>query len=187
MQIMEAKGSVIETIPLFVRSKFGEIEYNKWMDSLSKNARELFRGTIVTYKWYPFKEMLEEPTIRVCDMFFDGKVEGAEEQGRFSAEYGLKGFYKVFMKLGSPHYLVKKGSDILKTYYQPCDIEIVDLGDKTSTMRITKFEEPSKVVEHRIAGWMNKALEISGVTTSTVKISRSLADGAPFTDFVAAW
>lgn len=184
---MEAKGSVIETIPLFVKSKFGEIEFNRWMDSLPQKTRELFQGTIVTYRWYPFREMLETPTRQVCDMFYDGKIEGAEEQGRFSADYGLKGFYKVFIKFGSPHYLVKKGSEILKTYYQPCNIEIVDLGDKTSTMRITKFEEPSKFVEHRIAGWMKRALEMAGVTTSNLIISQSKADGDPFTDFVATW
>lgn len=184
---MEVKGTAVESIPLFVKSKFGDEGHRDWLKSLSPKAREQFQSMIITTKWYPMKEMLEEPTLKICELFYNGKIEGAMEQGRFSAEYGLKGIYKVFVKLGSPEFIIGRATAIFVTYYQPSAMEVVNKGDKTQTLRITKFDEPSKVVEHRILGWMEKALEIGGSKSPSAKIVQSMTDGAPFTDFIISW
>lgn len=184
---MQVKGTAVETIPLFVKSKFGEEAYQKWMQALSENTRAEFSRIILATKWYPLRQMFEEPTVKICDMFYQGKLEGAVEQGRFSAEYGLRGIYKLFVKLGSPEFIVSRASSIMPTYYDPCAMEVADKGEKTVTIRITKFDEPSRIVEHRIKGWTEKALEISGAKDCAVTIAKSLADGAATTDIVCKW
>ena len=54
-------------------------------------------------------------------------------------------------------------------------------------LQITKFEEPSDIVDNRIGGWMEKALELSGYKTVNISITKSLAKGAPFTEFQVSW
>lgn len=184
---MEAKGTLIEAIVLFVKTKYGEDGFKKLLDSLPPESRKHFEGIVLVSKWYPFREAVEAPTLKICDLFYGGRMEGAKEMGKFSAEHALRGIYKLFVKLGSPEFIIGKASTIFAGYYQPCAMEIINKGDHTNTLRITQFDQPSKVVEQRIVGWMLKGLEISGSKSPTVTIAQSLTDGAPFSDFVITW
>lgn len=184
---MQVKGTAVATIPLFVRSKFGDQGYAKWIEQLSEPAKRDMSANILASSWYPLREMLVDPTLLICTMFYGGKMEGATEQGRFSADHGLKGVYRLFVKLGSTDFIVGKASSILPTFYQDSAMEVVAKGAKTTTVRITKFEEPHAVIEHRIKGWIERALEISGAKTPSCRIGSSMASGAPYTDFFITW
>lgn len=184
---MQVKGAAVETIPKFVKSKFGDEGYRKWLDSLPAETRKQFEFMILSSKWYPLKEMLVEPTIKICDLFYQGNINGAVEQGRFSAEHGLVGIYKVFIKLGSPGFIIDRASTIMSSYYENSAIEVMEKGDKRIRLHITKFDEPSKVVENRIKGWIERALEMSSAKNPKLVIFKSMADGADVTEFIVTW
>jgi hypothetical protein len=172
---MQVKGTAVQTIPLFVKTKFGEQAFQKWLDSLAPDVRKIFASDVLAPVWYPLKEGLIDPTIKLCELHYQGRMDGALEQGRFSAEHGLKGVYRFLVKFASPDTLVAKASSIMPTYYQPSAMEIVEKGPKTTTVRITKFETPHTVVEYRIKGWIERALELSGAKTPKAQISSSMA------------
>jgi hypothetical protein len=184
---MQVKGTAVQTIPLFIKAKFGEQGFQKWLESLSPSVRTAFSSIILPPAWYPLHEGLIEPTLKLCELFYRGGMEGAVEQGRFSAEYGLKGVYKLFVKLMSPDSLVSKASTIMPTYYQPCAAEVADKGPKTATIRITRFDTPHTVIEQRIRGWMERSLELSGAKMAKVRIMASMTSGSPYADFAASW
>lgn len=184
---MQVKGTAVQTIPIFIKAKFGEQSFQKWLSSLSPDAQQVYSKDVLTASWYPVEEILIEPTKKLCDMFYFGKLDGAVDQGRYSAEHALKGIYKLFVKLGSPDFIAGKASTIFPTYYQPSAMETVEKGTKTITIRITKFEHPHTIIEHRIKGWIERALEISGAKIPKVQIKNSMSTGAQFTDFVVTW
>ncbi|MHB9027390.1 MAG: hypothetical protein ACYC9O_01335 [Candidatus Latescibacterota bacterium] len=97
------------------------------------------------------------------------------------------GIYKVLVKLSSPEILIKKAGPILVNYYRPGKIEVTNSDSNHVTLRITEFPEMSKVVEYRIAGWMERALEICGSTNVTVNLTNSLADGDMCTEYSISW
>ena len=105
---MNVKGTAVETIPLFIKSRFGEQEFKRWLDTQAPESHEIFRSNILASAWYPLKEGLIDPTLKFCDLFYAGRIDGAVEQGRFSAEHGLKGVYRLFVRLASPEMLVGK-------------------------------------------------------------------------------
>ncbi len=45
----------------------------------------------------------------------------------------------------------------------------------------------NKVVEYRIAGWIERALEICGCMNVTVNITQSLTDQDPCTEYNITW
>jgi len=184
---MEVKGTAIEILPKFIATKFGDEAVKKWIDSLSPDAKKEFSGSIFSFKWYPVKEMLVEPTLKVCELFYKNDLSGAYDIGIYSAEYALKGIYKVFVKFGSPEFLIKKASTIMSNYYHPSTMEVADLQKNGSTLRITRFQDMHEVIEQRIKGWMIKALEISGAKNTSVNITNSLTKNDPHTDFVITW
>jgi len=184
---MEVKGTAVEILPKFVAARFGDEAVKKWIDSLSPNAKKEFSGSIFSFKWYPVKEMLVEPTLKVCELFYKNDLSGAYDIGEYSAEYALKGIYKAFVKFGSPEFLIKKASTIMSNYYHPSTMEVVEMKKGESTLRITRFEDMHQTIELRIKGWMIKALEISGAKNTKVDITKSLAKNDPYTDFVISW
>jgi hypothetical protein len=184
---MQAKGTAVETIPLFVRNRFGEPGFQKWLQALSPQAQKSFSTNILSPVWYPLKETMIEPTVKLCDLFFNGRLDGAIEQGRFSAEHGLRGVYRLFVKLASPETLVTKASTIMPTYYQPSAMEVMEKGNGRAVVRITRFETPHTVIEHRIKGWMERALELAGAKSARAEIAASMTKGSPHTDFAITW
>jgi hypothetical protein len=184
---MEVKGTAVEAMPKFISEKFGQDGLNSWIGELSEECKKIFSKPILSSQWYPLKEVLVEPTLKFCSLFYKGDIKGALDMGRYSAELGLKGIYKVFVKIGSTEFLIKKASTILPTYYNPSAMEVVDKDKGKATIRITQFPEPHEVVDLRIKGWMEEALAISGAKDVKVDILQSMASGAPTTDFAATW
>lgn len=184
---MKVKGSAVATLPVFVKEKFGEDGFQKWLDSLSPEAQGVFAKNVIPVGWFPLEQILSKPTKKICDLFYNGKLKGAWDSGRFSAEQGLKGVYKVFIKLGSAAFITKKASSILPTYYEPSEMKVADLQSNNAIIHITKFEDASEIIDNRIGGWMEKALELSGYKTVNISITKSLARGASFSEFQVSW
>jgi hypothetical protein len=184
---MQVKGTAVQTIPLFIKERFGEQQFQKWLEALPPESRKHFSSDILPPLWYPLKEAIIDPTLKLCELFYRGKIDGALEQGRFSAEHGLKGVYKLFLKFASPETLISKASSVMPTYYQPSAMEVVGKATKTATLRITKFETPHQVIEQRMKGWIERALELSGAKMAQARINASMTTGSPYTDFVVSW
>ena len=166
---MKVKGAAVAAMPEFIKEKFGNKEYERWLYGLPDRAKGIYSGEIPLNEWFPLKEILTEPTQRLCYLFYDSDPQGALECGRYSAEKGLKGIYRTFIKLGSPEFIARCASIILPMYYEPSKIEVQSVEKGKVIFRIVQFPEISKVVEYRIIGWTQRAIEISGGRRARVK------------------
>lgn len=184
---MEVKGAAIITIPFFIKDRFGEGGLNQWVNALTPEARKVYPASVLVSSWYPLKEFLIEPIRRMCDFFYAGDLKGARESGRFSADYSLKGIYKIFVKLGSPEFMLRRAGTILPLYYTPSEMKVVECRKGQGIMQITRFQSMDQALEIRIAGWMERAIEISGGKQPNIKITKSLTAGDPLSEFLATW
>ena len=66
-------------------------------------------------------------------------------------------------------------------------MEVTDKGDDWVVLEISKFEEPHPVIESRIAGWIERAMEIHGVSSVTVDFTKSLTRGDKVTEIKVNW
>ena len=184
---MEVKGTAVASIPAFVKEKHGDDGYQQWMSALPEKTRDAMYGPIMVSSWYPLHQMLVEPTKAICDLFYDGSMEGAVKQGRFSAEKGLRGVYRLFVRISTPEFIISKAGQILPTYYRPASITVPEHSHGSAIVRITEFPEPSTVVEHRMVGWMEQALAICGVKSVKSQITTSMTSGSEHTEFNLTW
>ena len=185
--MMEVKGEAILSIPLFILKKGGMKLYNKWLASISPEARKVYSSPIHKDDWFSLKEIMVEPTTKACELFIINSKLGAWECGRYSAEYGLKGIYRVLVKLASPQILIKKAGPIIASYYKPSSLEVVESDKYSAVIRITDFSEIHEIIEYRMGGWMERAAEICGCSNVKVKITKSLTQNDPYTEFVVTW
>jgi len=184
---MQVNGTAVASLPLFIRTKFGDAGFNRWIQSLSEEAAKVYSTTIFPSSWYPLDKVVIEPTRKFCDLFYGGNIKGAWEGGRFSADYGLKGVLKIFVKVASVNILIKKAGMILPTYYKPSNITIIENDKGKACIQITNFPEMDQIIEFRIAGWIERAIEISGGKYVTVIITKSLVKGDPYSEIKITW
>jgi hypothetical protein len=181
---MEIKGVSVKAAPEFVRSRFGS-RYDEWLDSLSESSRAVVENPL-TSNWYPVQEAVIEPTKKVCDLFYDGREEGAWEVGRTSAENALKGVYKIFVKVGSPGFIISRASRIFTNMLQPGEMKVVESSSSKAVLHM-QLPESDWLLELRMAGWMEQALAVSGCAEPEIKITKSLTTGDSVTEYIATW
>jgi hypothetical protein len=184
---MEIKGSAVKSIVEFIKKNYPD-RYQEWLNSLPEESKKIFLETVLPSKWYPMNESAVVPTRHLAELFFNNDVElGAWESGRYSAEMALHGIYKFFIMAASPFFIISKESKILSTYYNPSEIVVVEKGDNWVLVDITRFEEPSVIIEHRICGWIERALEISGAKNVKVNVRKTMTKGDDVTEMYMSW
>jgi hypothetical protein len=91
------------------------------------------------------------------------------------------------VKLSTPEVLIKKAGPILMNYYRPGKLEVINSDATHVSVRITEFPEMNKVIAYRIAGWMERAIEICGSMNVTVNITEALTGNAPCVEYNISW
>jgi hypothetical protein len=183
---MEIKGSAVKSIPDYLK-KFHPEKYTMWLEALPEKSKKIFSEPVLPSNWYSLQDAAIIPTEALGQMLFSDAVKGAWQCGRFSAETALTGIYKFFIKAASPFFIIDRAGRILSTYYQPCKMDVTERGDDFVILKISQFEEPSKLVEGRISGWIERAMEIHGVSFVTISIEKSLTRGDPYTEILVKW
>lgn len=184
---MEVKGTAVKSIKEYVEKKYSS-QFNEWIQLLPESSQKIMTGGIFANNWYPMKDAAVEPTKALAKKFYNNNIQkAARESGRYSAENGLKGVYKIFVRVASPNYIMQRAGRVFTSYYSPSDISVVNSHDKGLTLHITKFPEPEDVIEHRIAGWCERALEFTNCKNVKADITKSLAKGDSLTEIVITW
>lgn len=184
---MEVKGTAVKSIKDFVESKY-KAQYNNWIQTMPESSQTIMNNAIFANNWYPMKDAAVEPTKAIAKMFYNNDIKKAAlEAGHFSAEVGLKGVYKIFVRIASPNYIMERAGRVFTSYYSPSDIKVLNKHDNGLTLHITKFPEPEEVIEYRIAGWCERALEFTNCKNVKANITKSLRNGDALTEIVITW
>lgn len=184
---MDVKGAVLQSLPKFVHKRFGDEGRASWMARLSPEARELFSGPILASVVYPIIPFLAEPTVVLCDCFFEGDMKGAWEAGRFSSREALSGIYRMFVVMGSPHTILKKGANAMAQLYQPSAITYLPGEGSRGLLRITTFPEPHRALDSRFGGFVEESLVICGCKNPTVTLGLMMSQGHSYSEYHITW
>jgi hypothetical protein len=184
---MEIKGTAVKSIPEFVQKHF-PLRYQEWLDATPENGRKVMGGLLFTNNWYPIQDSLVVPMKSISKYFYNGDdKKTARTMGRYSAEVALSGVYKFFIQFGSPKYIIERASRIFSTYFQPSEMVVLNVNKNGLTVHITKFPEPDEIIDENIAGWMERALEISGCRQVKVEVTKSLSRRQGVTEILITW
>lgn len=184
---MEIKGTALLAIRDFVKVKHKD-KYDAWLGRMAQDSKQIFENSIDSTKWYPVESAAVEPTRVISELLFTSDIKkGAWESGRFSAEKGLTGIYKIFVKASSPTFIISRAKDVFARYYRPCEVKVIKNDSKGIVLHMINVDKGNAVVEYRIAGWIQKALELSGLKNVNIDIPQSVTKGAPLTEYVIGW
>jgi len=157
---MEIKGTAVKSTLFYVKEVFPE-RYDGWVETLSVKMKEALKYGILAGNWYDLHDYILEPTKKLGDMFFDGNFEEAAfEVGKFSAKYALKGVYKIFVKVASVEFVLKRTTSIFSTYYSSGKFEIIDNSSNIIVFLSTGFKKGDELIFKRIEGWVKGIFEV---------------------------
>jgi hypothetical protein len=184
---MQVKGTAVRTTRDFVKAKFPDL-YDRWIGALTPDSKKLFTSTIDATAWYPYLDGYSVPVEKIVEICYRGdRKTGGEQLGSWSAEISLKGFYKVFLLIASPQFLLQRASKIFTTFYEPSEIEASITDSNNAILRILKFDKIDESVEYRIAGWTRKALELANCNSPRYEIKQFLSKGDKATEIYFHW
>src|SRR5512140_510107 len=180
---MDVKGSVLQSLPKFIQTRFGDQAVATWLAALSPEARELYSNPILASVWYPIIPFLAEPTVVVCKVFYAGDMRGAWDSGRFSAKMALSGIYKIFAVAAPAPTVLKKGVSAMGMLYRPCEVAFVPGVGNRGILRLTKFPEPHPALDARLAGFVEESLIICKCKNPVVSPGNLMSQGHSVTEF----
>jgi hypothetical protein len=184
---MHAKGTAVKSLQDFVQKHF-ESRYNEWISHLPAPSRNIFSAPILVTDWYPIIESLIEPIKTIANLFYEGDtVKAGWETGRYSAETALNGIYKIFVRISTPKYIIERATKIIPVYYSPSELVVKDSGPKHLIITITVLPIRDQILESRIAGWVQKAMEVTGCKNVKVDIQLSQARNDSVTEMYINW
>jgi hypothetical protein len=184
---MKIKGTGPRSHKAFVKKNFGDEGLDRVLRSLSEADRAVMGSTVILPSdWVDF-----EPYINFFHAVARELNNGDESiwfrMGEASAERELSGIYRIFLKLGSPGFIIKQTAAVFKQYYSEGVATSEVLGSNKVRLRITGFEPHHYPIESVIGGWGKKALELSGARDPRVKVISSLKSGGGVIEYEASW
>ncbi len=184
---MKVKGTILSSLHRFIKENFPN-RFDEWINALPDESKPIFSNPILATEWYSYRDGLIKPSEILAKMFYGNDIKKASwEIGRYSAEVALTGIYKVFILIATPQFIMKRGGKILASFYEPSVLKVGAERPKGVDIHVTDFPDPTAIAEYRIAGWMEKALEITGVKNIKINITKSLTKGDDITIYEVDW
>jgi hypothetical protein len=102
-------------------------------------------------------------------------------------EKQLSGIYKVFVRWGSPQFVLNRLSIIHQTYFRGADATVTMQGASKAMIKYTGFEKQHRLIGMTIIGFYRKALEISGAHDVNAQFTTSIEEGKGYCELSLRW
>jgi hypothetical protein len=158
---MKIKGTSILNTMSFVKNNFPE-RYEEWLNSLPDETIAIFKDIVLSTHWYDFDTVYLVPLEKIGELFYENDlVITAHEIGKASALKALKGVYKIFVRIASVDFVVKRSTTIFSTYYEkPAKIEVVESTKERIKVEVHGFKTHQSLVFDAIVGWLDGLFSI---------------------------
>ena len=112
------------------------------------------------------------------------------EMGISGAQKSLSGIYKIFVRVGSPGFIVKRGAGAFKQLFDGghSEANAERRGDRTHAVwRSYGFATHHRLIEVVMHGWMIAALRLSGAQVDRSEITVSLSEELGYFEIEGSW
>lgn len=184
---MHVKGTAVKSIQDYVQTHHSD-KYAEWLKAMPEVSRIIMSKPVYVSDWYSVKDAAVEPTIALGKVVFNGDaVKAGWETGRYSSDIALNGVYKVFVKMATPQFIIGRSGKILPSYYDPSDLAVKETGAKHVVLNISQLPMNHEVLEARIFGWIQRALEVCGCKNVQINPTTSMTKGDASTLLMITW
>jgi hypothetical protein len=180
------KGSVVRDTMGYILKKQGEAGLERAINMLDADSQDTFHSPITTADWVSLDAYAA--LLEVVVREFEGRNEAnLTQRAERVFDKQLKGVYRMFVRLGSPEWIIKRISAVHATYFKGVEMHIASTEDHRIVIRYTGFTKKHRLLEYNIQGFYRKALEISGAKDVTTRFTVPMAQEAAYSELTVSW
>ena len=97
-------------------------------------------------------------------------------------ERQLRSVYKIFVRVGSPEFLMKRIAAVHATYFNGVGIDFKLISIRNAVIRYTGFEPQHRLIGLTLIGFFRKVLELSAAKDRTVRFTTPIDAGKGYAD-----
>ena len=180
-----AKGVVLCSARDFVRKTHGDDTLDAVLDRVTTAQREELLAA-VPIGWYPV-ELVTAFHRAVATEFGEDNRAQCVAMGRFSADWALNMFYKLFLRFKSPHWLVERSSKLWSTYHSTGSWTVLPHTDNSMAAQLRDFAIVEPAFCCRLQGWFERAAELTGAPGIQIEHTQCRARGHECCEFRGTW
>jgi hypothetical protein len=184
--MVEIKGSAVLDSITGIKRRDGDAAYEALVSRLTGETKKMFQSTVSGSSWYPLDYFLNFLAVEL-DASANGNAEVLVTRSEKVIERQLRGIYKIFVKMGSPEFLMKRIAAVHMTYFNGVGIEFTQLGAGQAVLRYTGFEPQHRLIGFTIVGFFRKALELSGAQDRQVRFTTPIEAGKGYAELAVSW
>jgi len=183
--VNQVKGAAVIATLRFVKDRFGEDALRETLAGLQAPDRDALEAALVS-AWYPLPLLLR--LMRQVEARYGAQIPRIQQvMGAASADYGLSTVYKIFFKIGSPQFIISRGSRVFSSYYQQGRLEVTEAGAGFANCELRDFRDSSPEYCERIFGWITRTLELCGAHDVRAAHVTCVHRGDPVCRFEGTW
>ena len=179
------KGTVLIDTIAAIKERAGEAEFAKIVAHLGAEARDIFAATVQPSTWYPLDAFVEFLEVDIRETA-NGDREVLAKRAERVIESQLRGVYKVFVKFGSPAFVITRIAAVHATYFQGVQI-IPEIEPHKALIKYIGFAKHQDIMGYTIIGFFRKALEISGAKGVAVNFTVPISEGGSYSELTITW
>jgi uncharacterized protein (TIGR02265 family) len=156
----QVKGTAVTASIRYVNERFGADAFRRILRFLPDADRQILEAGVLASSWYPmplFLRFMQEAEQQLSPK----EPDVIRRMGAASAEYGIRGVYKIFFRMGSPEFIIGRAARVFGSYYDTGRIEVVETGPGRAVLDLSGFSGAPQFCE-RILGWMEKTVQMAG-------------------------
>jgi hypothetical protein len=181
----EMKGSAFTARFEYLRTRYAGL-WPEYVQQLAPETRELATTRILKNAWYPF-EAFTDLNLVADRVMGNGDLVLVKLMGKYAAEANLPTLYKLFYVVGSPEYIVRKAATLWSVHHTTGRCELITHQQNYVEYQLHDFAQPHRMLCKSLEGFIERSLELTGVTQISIREKQCAAEGAPYCSFHGRW
>ncbi len=178
-------GSIFTSARMFARDRFGEAAEARCLAALAPEDRRLL-DSIGPEGWHPTAPVLLFH--RQLDMLYGfGDLAMCRELGRYSAQWALNSFLRLFLRFRTPQWLFDRAGTLWSRYHDSGSWLLSPSAPGRIHGQLRDFEVVDRAFCMRLSGWLLGAVELTGGREALVVETRCRALGDDCCEFAGTW
>ncbi len=179
------KGATILGSMERIKTHHGEEGLKRIIEQLNDEDKPIFKSVILASQWYPltaFAHFLEADV----KLFYGGDPKGLITSTEEVVEKQLRGIYRMFVRFGSPEFVIKGISAVHKSYFKGVELKS-EITTGKYVGRYIGYEQTHAIIEYTLLGFFKKAMTLSGAKNVKAEITIPLSQGKGYVDITVTW
>lgn len=170
----------------YLIDRFGPGSIARIMEVLDEEDRAVIGRKTIPVAWEPEKSYISL-LAKADQLYGRGDFNICLDIGYYTAQKAVPKFFKIFIRLGDPLFVIKRASIFWSQVHNHGKLEVIETGKNIAMARLSGYLTPSKVNCFGTKGYIYAVFELSGAKNIVVTEKRCVNEGASYCEIEVRW